>query len=109
MAREIERKFLVIGDAWRASARGVRFRQGYLSSRKESTVRVRVQGDLAFLTVKGATVGATRDEFEYPIPVTDAEAMLDRLREGPLVDKIRYVIEYGRRTWEIDEFEGDNA
>ncbi|HVZ21291.1 MAG TPA: CYTH domain-containing protein [Vicinamibacterales bacterium] len=108
MAREIERKFLVIGTAWMAGANGVRFRQGYLSTVKERTVRVRVEGERALLTIKGPTVGVSRLEFEYPIPVPDAERMLDALCERPLVEKTRYRIPIGSHVWEIDEFAGDN-
>lgn len=109
MAQEIERKFLVRGNAWRAGARGERFRQGYLSSTRERTVRVRLRGTSATLTVKGPPTGLTRAEFEYPIPVADAEAMLDSLCERPLIDKVRWFVDYAGRRWEVDEFEGDNV
>jgi CYTH domain-containing protein len=109
MAQEIERKFLVVGDEWRPRAAGRRFRQGYLSTVKERTVRVRVAGDAATLTIKGITVGATRTEYEYPIPLADAQAMLDDLCERPLIEKTRHVVHEGGLTWEIDEFEGANA
>ena len=69
MGKEIERKFLVKGDVWKSLAKGTRYRQGYLNSVKERTVRVRTVGDKAFLTVKGITTGASRAEYEYPIPV----------------------------------------
>ena len=108
MGKEIERKFLVTGDAWREGKR-TRYRQGYLSVARERTVRVRVAGDNAFLTIKGITVGASRDEFEYPLPVDDAEAMLDGLCLRPLIEKHRYHFEYHGMTWEVDEFLGDNA
>lgn len=109
MAKEIERKFLVTGDAWRGGATGTRYRQGYLSLEPERTVRVRIEGTRARLTVKGRSRGATRDEFEYDIPPADAEQMLDRLCGKPLIEKTRYKIPYRGRTWEIDVFEGDNA
>lgn len=108
MAEEIERKFLVVGDGWRDSATGTVFRQGYLSTVKERTVRVRTVGREAFLTIKGITVGATRTEFEYPIPAEDAEQMLDELCEQPIIEKTRYVVGSGGVTWEIDEFHGAN-
>ena len=82
MGQEIERKFLLKSDAWRANATGTMYRQGYLNSVKERTVRIRTVGDRAFLTIKGITVGATRAEYEYPIPVADCNAMLDTLAEG---------------------------
>lgn len=109
MAQEIERKFLVRGDGWRALAKGTPLRQGYLNSEKERTVRVRVAGDKAFLTVKGVTVGATRPEYEYEIPLADAHAMLDRLAERPLIEKTRYAIPVSGLLWEVDEFHGANA
>jgi adenylate cyclase len=107
MGIEIERKFLVVGDAWR-SAPAKAYAQGYLNRDKQRTVRVRVVEDAAWLTVKGASVGATRAEFEYPIPVADAREML-ALCDGPLVRKLRRVVVHAGATWEIDEFEGDNA
>ena len=109
MAKEIERKFLVKGDAWRALAKGTTYRQGYLNSAKEGTVRVRTAEDKAFLTIKGLTVGATRAEYEYEIPFDEGKAMLDALAEKPLIEKKRYKIPAGGLTWEIDEFLGDNA
>jgi len=107
MGVEIERKFLVNGTAWKQSA-GVPYRQGYLNRDKHRTVRVRVAGDQAFLTIKGVSVGATRAEFEYPIPVADAESLL-ALCDGPVIDKVRYVLQHAGTTWEVDEFAGDNA
>ena len=95
MAKEIERKFLIKGDAWRALAEGTMYRQGYLNSAKERTVRVRTVGDKAFLTIKGITVGATRAEYEYEIPFADCNALLDDLAEKPLIEKKRYKIKQG--------------
>lgn len=108
MAKEIERKFLVKGDAWRNLAEGVRYRQGYLNSQKERTVRIRTVGDKAVITVKGLTIGCTRLEFEYQIPYADCESMLDNLAEKPLIDKTRYRIPMGKFVWEIDEFHAEN-
>jgi adenylate cyclase len=108
MGQEIERKFLLRGDTWRALATGTMYRQGYLNSVKERTVRIRTVGDKAFLTIKGISVGATRAEYEYPIPFDDCNAMLDTLAEKPLIEKKRYKIRRGDLTWEIDEFFGDN-
>jgi len=108
MAKEIERKFLVEGESWRALADGVAYRQGYLSTVKERTVRVRTIGDQGFLTIKGITVGATRSEFEYSIPAADANEMLDELCEKPIIEKNRYKIPQGDVTWEVDEFFGVN-
>jgi len=108
MAKEIERKFLVKGDAWRSLGKATQYRQGYLNSVKERTVRIRTVGDKAFLTIKGLTVGATRAEYEYEIPMADCNAMLDTLAEKPIIDKKRYKIPFEGLTWEIDEFFGEN-
>jgi CYTH domain-containing protein len=86
----------------------VLFRQGYLSTEKTRTVRVRLEGDRGVLTVKGLTRGVTRLEFEYEIPAADAARMLDDLCERPLIEKTRYRIDTGRHVWEVDEFHGDN-
>lgn len=108
MGKEIERKFLVRNDDWRAQAIGTRYRQGYLCTFKERTVRVRTVGDTGYLTIKGITRNSTRDEYEYRIPVDEANEMLDRLCERPLIDKRRHKIEHGGLVWEVDEFEGEN-
>lgn len=108
MASEIERKFLVKGLAWKALAEGVLYRQGYLSTVNERTVRVRTMADKGYLTVKGITVGISRMEFEYEIPYADAEQMLNQLVEKPVIEKKRYVITCGHSVWEIDEFLGVN-
>jgi CYTH domain-containing protein len=107
MGKEIERKFLVCGDAWR-EAEGTAYRQGYLSSVKERTVRVRTIDDKGYLTIKGISVGATRSEFEYEIPLRDAEELLDTLCEKPLIEKNRHKLEYQGLVWEVDEFFGEN-
>src|SRR5580692_9224986 len=109
MGHEIERKFLVKTESWRRPKDGVRYRQGYLSTVKERTVRVRTAGNKGFITVKGITVGASRSEYEYEIPLTDANEMLERLCERPLIEKTRYRIPQGDVVWEVDEFEGENA
>ena len=106
MAIEIERKFLVVGDEWR-SAPPIYFCQGYLSSHKERTVRVRIADDRGFMTIKGKSTGASRIEFEYDIPVTDAKQLL-LLCEYPLIEKYRRKINHAGMDWEIDEFLGDN-
>lgn len=108
MSTEIERKFLVIGNAWRKLAQGVPYRQGYLNSMKERTVRIRTVGDKAFMTVKGPTIGVTRQEFEYSIPFEDCVTMLEHLAEQPIIEKTRYKIPQGEFVWEIDEFHGVN-
>ena len=110
MAFEIERKYLVKSDAWRGLADPLRMRQGYVAMKDGTTVRVRIVGDKAFLTLKDHAVGLVRHEFEYPIPVEDAETILDTMC-GNLVEKNRYRIpakEPGL-VWEVDEFFGANA
>ena len=108
MGREIERKYLLKGTAWKEGATGTHYRQGYLSTVKERTVRVRTIDDRAFLTIKGITQGVSRLEFEYEIPVADANQMLDELCPRPLIEKARYKISFGGLVWEVDEFFGDN-
>jgi CYTH domain-containing protein len=109
MPREIERKFLVTSDEWRIGAQGKRYRQGYLSIDVDRTVRVRVAGDQGFLTVKGRSAGASRAEYEYPIPVAHAEEMLDRLCLRPLIEKTRYRVAHGGLVWEVDVFAGESS
>jgi adenylate cyclase len=109
MGQEIERKFLIKNLEWKSNAEGTLYRQGYLSSAKERTVRVRIAGEKAFLTIKGVTVGVSRSEFEYEIPARDAEHMLDDLCERPIIEKRRYKLEHEGFTWEVDEFLGENT
>lgn len=110
MAKEIERKFLVNGDAWRARAQaGVPYVQGYLCEPNTASVRVRIEGQVARLNIKGATLGISRHEYEYEIPRADADEMLRTLCTGPLIEKTRYHVEHGNHVWEIDVFAGDNA
>ena len=108
MGIEIERKFLLVGDAWRGLGEPVLLRQGYLSSQRERVVRVRIEGGAAMLTIKGVSVGASRGEWEYPIPLADAEQLLDGLCERPLIEKYRRRIEFAGNVWEVDEFLGAN-
>lgn len=110
VAVEIERKFLVRDESWRQAAdSGVHFRQGYLVGAKHASVRVRIEGDLANINIKGATLGVRRQEFEYPIPLAEANELLDTLCEKPLIEKTRYTLTYGAHLWEIDQFEGENS
>jgi adenylate cyclase len=104
---EIERKFLLAGDGWRALGQPVLLRQGYLSSNPARVVRVRIEGDHAYITIKGKSSGATRAEWEYPIPLPDANELL-ALCEQPLVEKYRRKIEFAGKVWEVDEFIGAN-
>lgn len=108
MAKEIERKFRVV-PGWQPPGEGTAYEQGYLSSVKERTVRVRREGAGAKLTIKGANVGVTRAEYEYAIPVDDADAMLRELCEQPTIKKTRHVVEHAGKRWEVDVFGGDNA
>lgn len=110
MSVEIERKFLVEGDTWRSQvASESHIMQGYLASSPEVTVRVRVKGNQAFLTIKGESRGVARSEYEYSIPVVDAEEMLRDLAVLPPIDKVRYRIPLGGHVWELDVFAGENA
>jgi adenylate cyclase len=104
---EIERKFLVHGNDWRQGV-PVRLCQGYLNRDKERTVRVRIAGSRAYLTIKGLTQGASRPEFEYEIPLHDGEALLT-LCDGQPLEKNRYRVQHVGATWEIDEFLGANT
>jgi len=107
MGVEIERKFLVLTNDWRGAAGpATRLRQGYLSQAGGVTARVRCAGDDAFLTVKGPRDGLARPEFEYPIPVRDAERMLSRLAQSAPLLKVRYPVTVRGLTWEVDVFEG---
>jgi adenylate cyclase len=109
MSVEIERKFLVCDERWRRLGQGVLLRQGYLSSQAERIVRVRIEGDAAVLTIKGRNVGITRGEWEYLIPLADAQVFLDTLCERPIIEKYRYRISHEGMVWEVDEFLGDNS
>lgn len=109
MAVEIERKYLVNNDSWRASVEAqARIMQGYLANDDNASIRVRVKGGVAYLTIKGATSGISRSEYEYPIPVEDAEAMLRELAVFPAIDKVRYSVRAGRHLWDLDVFAGEN-
>ncbi len=108
MGVEIERKFLVKGDAWRALGEAVLQRQGYLSSQAQRVVRVRVEDGRGMITIKGPNTGASRGEWEYPIPLADANELLTTLCERPLIEKMRHRIKFGGMVWEVDEFLGAN-
>jgi adenylate cyclase len=109
MATEIERKFLLLDDTWRSEIeKSICIRQGYLAGSEKSSIRVRIAGDQANINIKSATLGVTRSEYEYPIPVNEANEILDLLCEGPLIEKTRYYVPHGNHCWEIDVFSGEN-
>ncbi|MEQ9552558.1 MAG: CYTH domain-containing protein [Coleofasciculus sp. G3-WIS-01] len=108
MAIEIERKFLVKGDQWRTLGQGMLYRQGYIATQNLTTVRVRLVGAQGYLTIKGKTESFSRAEYEYPIPESDAQEMLETLCDRPLIEKTRYRIECKGLVWEVDEFIGEN-
>jgi adenylate cyclase len=106
---EIERKFLVVSSDWRSEVdRAEPLRQGYLSTEASRVVRVRVAGEQGFLTVKGKRVGDRRAEFEYPIPVEDADAMLEHLCLRPFIAKVRHHLNRRPGDWIVDVFETEN-
>jgi len=108
MAVEIERKFLVTSDDWRAIASPRRIAQGYLSRDPDRVVRVRIIGDAGFITIKGRNIGISRPEFEYAIPIVEAQDLLS-MCVSTVIDKTRHQIDIGGFTWDIDEFHGSNA
>lgn len=105
---EIERKFLVKNNRWRKAAKGVVYQQGYLSTDSSRTVRVRLEGKLGKLTIKGKKIGVAGDEFEYDIPTNDAKYLLDNLCKKPTIKKTRYRVSFENFIWEVDVFEGEN-
>lgn len=109
MATEIERKFLVRDESWRAAVVSTQpMRQGYLASSPECNVRVRLAGAQAWLTIKGRTVGATRPEYEYAIPAAEAAELLDRLCLRPQIEKTRHRVPHAGHCFEVDVFHGEN-
>jgi adenylate cyclase len=108
MKKEIEHKFLVREGAWSPSRAGARYLQGYLSTTPERVVRVRIAGENASLTIKGLANGLVRDEFEYSIPLQDAERLLRDLCPHPLIEKTRYRETVRSHIWEVDVFHGVN-
>ncbi|MER2267323.1 CYTH domain-containing protein [Methylobacterium oxalidis] len=110
MRVEIERKFRVAHDGWRAAATGRRIlKDGLVGQFERGKVRVRLEADRAWLTVKGARSGLARAEFEYPVPREDAEAMLAGVCTGCLVEKTRYCVPHAGLTWEVDVYDGQLA
>lgn len=113
MAREIERKFLVKGRDWeKLAVSKTHFAQGYLNDIQhpgsKSSIRIRIEGDRANINIKSLEIGLSRDEYEYPVDLDDAQKMLTTLSVGPVIEKVRYIVKNGQHNWEIDEFLGDN-
>ncbi|MCG7925932.1 MAG: CYTH domain-containing protein [Candidatus Thiodiazotropha taylori] len=109
MALEIERKFLVVNDKWKDSVISEAvIKQGYLATTEQASVRVRVDGDAANINIKGRTVGISRREYEYPIPLDEAQELLDHLVSGAAIDKVRYKVRCGEHIWDLDLFHGAN-
>lgn len=110
MAIEIEHKFLVRDDSWREQVyHSKHLRQGYLVSDEVRSVRVRIADNEAHLNIKSGTLGISRSEYDYPIPLEDAQEMLQNLCRKPLLEKTRHFVRHGDHIWEIDVFEGDNT
>ena len=110
MAIEIEHKFLLANDDWRTQvSRSVRYRQGYLSTLATTSIRVRISDEHAWLNIKSAVIGTHRHEYEYEIPLADADEIINDLCRKPLIEKTRHFVTYQGHLWEIDEFDGDNA
>ncbi|TPQ24817.1 CYTH domain-containing protein [Methylomonas sp. EFPC3] len=109
MALEVEHKFLLANDAWRDEVEdSVLYKQGYLSGSPLSSIRVRISDSQAWLNIKSATIGTHRLEFEYEIPLADAEQLLAELCHKPVIEKVRHFVRREPHLWEIDEFLGDN-
>lgn len=109
MPKEIERKFLTTNNSYRQLAKGEHYKQGYICRLPDKIVRVRIAGSKAYLTIKGKIQNATtRSEYEYEIPIEHAEEMLRDLCEKPFIEKVRYKVPWGKDTWEVDEFSGEN-
>ena len=109
MAKEIERKYLVLNDSYKAYSTVTYIQQGYISTKKERVVRVRIKDDKGYITIKGENNGAVRLEYEYPIPVTEAKEIIENLCQKPIIEKRRYNFRTADgHLWEIDEFFGEN-
>jgi adenylate cyclase len=109
MGREIERKFLVVGDDWRRLAHAsIGYRQGYLANNERCSLRIRLENDAAALNIKSATLGVSRHEFEYPVPLSEAQEMLEHLCGPRTIEKTRHLVRHEGKLWEVDEFHGAN-
>jgi adenylate cyclase len=109
MAIEIEHKFLLRNNDWRQNiTRSVQYQQGYLSSKASSSIRIRISDEKAWLNIKSATIGTHRHEYEYEIPLQDANEIINTLCSKPIIKKTRYIVINDTNTWEIDEFHEEN-
>ncbi len=109
MAREIERKFLVISDDWKASVYDKKYmRQGYICNSQQASVRIRIENQSANINIKSMSIGISRAEYEYPINLQDATEMLDTLCGNPVVQKERFLVKHAGKVWEVDVFMSDN-
>lgn len=116
MPIEIERKFLLKNDSWKNSKNhenlilsSDEYKQGYMLTDSNKTIRVRIAGDKGFITIKGKTIGSSRSEYEYEIPINEANEMLEIFCERPFIEKVRYLVSNDQNIWEIDVFKGDNS
>lgn len=109
MAVEIEKKFLVKGTSWKENATAEEFIQGYICSGDGATVRVRIAGEKSYITIKGKSSGISKLEYEYDIPMEDAEVLVNEVCRQPVIHKTRYRYEFNGFVWEIDEFHGNNS
>ncbi|MDP1932554.1 MAG: CYTH domain-containing protein [Gammaproteobacteria bacterium] len=109
MAIEIERKFLVRTDRLPPLPVGTRICQAYIPTLNRTTVRIRLSGSQAFIALKGPSIGVSRSEFEYPIPLVDAQQMIDQFCSGGTIDKVRHEILHEGMLWELDIFSGENS
>lgn len=109
MALEIEHKFLIKNDEWKKHIhKSLEYKQGYLISDSKRSVRIRLSENKAWLNIKSATIGNSRHEFEYEIPMDEGKEILETLCEKPIIEKIRHLVNFAQHTWEIDVFSGDN-
>lgn len=109
MAIEIEHKFLIKTDDWKNHiSKSTQYKQGYLTSDKKRSIRIRTSNDTAWLNIKSATIGTHRQEYEYQIPLSEGIEILNTLCEKPIIEKTRHLVSYKQHLWEIDVFEGDN-
>ncbi len=109
MALEIEHKFLIKNNNWQKSvSKSTEYKQGYLTSDKNRSIRIRTSDNTAWLNIKSATIGTHRQEYEYEIPLNEGIEILNNLCEKPLIEKTRHLVHYKQHTWEIDVFSGDN-